>query len=35
MNKRVAKQVFTDWNLYLQGIIYWSNTVANNGGHYL
>jgi hypothetical protein len=27
----VAKQVFTDWQLYVQAIIYWSNTVANNG----
>jgi len=26
----VFKQVFTDWQLYVQGIIYWSNTVPNN-----
>lgn len=26
----VFKQVFCDWQLYLQGLIYWSNTVPNN-----
>lgn len=35
VNTRVAKQIFTDWILYLQGIIYWSNTVANNGQYWL
>lgn len=24
------KAVFTDWQLYVQGLIYWSNTVPNN-----
>ncbi|KAF2211028.1 hypothetical protein CERZMDRAFT_44134 [Cercospora zeae-maydis SCOH1-5] len=31
INWRIIKQVVTDWQLYLQGIVFWSNTVPNYG----
>lgn len=31
LNVKVLRAVVSDWQIYLQALIYWSNTVPNNG----